>query len=407
MIEGVIILCWTILLYAWLGYPLFLNLHDKRASAAGHVGEWDPQSLPTIAVLLSAHNEEQHIAERVDNLLALEYPAEKMTVRVGADGCTDDTVNIVQRQASQHAGIFCHAVSERRGKAAMLKDLVAQSAEDILVFTDANTQFQPDTLTKLLKHFDDPTIGGVCGRLIFVSPKDFHADTPTLPYSDTSAEGVYWRWETELKERESALDSCLGANGAVYAVRRTLFWEDLPDNTIIDDFVIGMKVREQGFRMVYEPGALAYEALPDQVLHEWGRRTRIGAGGYQALALCRECLLPRYGKFAWAFWSHKVLRWFSPHLILVLLIAGWISLSSSIRVNPIAVSAFPYLITPLAISGLIAAWGLAGLLRRFRACPRPLRLVDHFMAMQAALFAGCLRFCRGNLKGYWQRTPRG
>ena len=105
-------------------------------------------------------------------------------------------------------------------------------------------------------------------------------------------------------------------------IRTGLFWAEIPDNTIIDDFVIGMKVREQGYRMVYAPTAVAREELPETLDDEWRRRIRIGAGDYQALVLCRKCLLPRYGKFAWMFWSHKVARWFTPHLLLLLTISS-------------------------------------------------------------------------------------
>jgi len=418
-----IIVCWSLLLYAWLAYPLILKYRCGRPAHAGSMCEHAPSAPPSIAVLFSAHNEEKHIESRLRNLLSLDYPADKLVVRVGADGCNDGTVEIARESAARHPNILVHEVPRRRGKAAMLKDLVSQSSESILVFTDANAAFRPDALKMLLRHFGDPAVGGVCGRLIFISagqdeshgstlpdphtPGPAYSRNPILPHSDTSPESAYWRWETNLKQRESALDSCLGGNGAIYAVRRGLFWEDLPENTIIDDFVIGMKVREQGFRMVYEPAALAHESLPGHAAHEWSRRARIGAGGYQALMLCRACLLPRYGAFAWSFWSHKVLRWFTPHLMLALLIAGWGSVLARGNRPWSCNSMFGYLTTPTIVTAVMAAWALAGMLRHLAMCPEALRLVDHFMSMQAALFAGFLRFCRGNLKGYWSRTPRG
>ena len=413
MIDAIVLFCWALLLYAWLGYPLILRFVSRRASRLSRSEEGVPLPSPTIAILLSAHNEEHHIGDRIKNLAALDGPAGKATVRVGADGCTDKSVTIVETYAAECANVEILNIPDRRGKAAMLKDLVARSHEDVLVLTDANTEFRPDAVQKLVQHLDDSRVGGVCGRLVLVPHKNASADAPPPPHLPApthispSPEGTYWRWETRLKEMESRLDSCLGANGAIYAIRRDLFWAELPDNTIIDDFVIGMKVREQGFRMVYEPQALAYEALPEQAIHEWGRRTRIGAGGYQALSLCRTCLFPRYGKFAWAFWSHKVLRWFTPHLMLLLLAAGWLSVSVSAQVVPSGVPALPRLLTPALLTVLLVAWALGGMLRRFSLCPRPLRLVDHFLSMQAALFAGFLRFCRGNLKGHWVHTPRG
>ena len=301
----------------------------------------------------------------------------------------------------------------------------------ILVFTDANTHFRPDALRQLVSHFEDPDVGGVCGRLIFKPP-----NTPTLQHSNIpippSPEGSYWDWETKLKVAESALDSCIGANGAIYAMRAELFWREIPNNTLIDDFVFGVKVREQGFRMVYEPNAVAEEDLPD-VADEWTRRVRIGAGAYQALSLCRRALLPlplespsphespnhriteSSLSFPWMFWSHKVLRWFTPHMLLALLILS-ISSTLSSALHCAQFSNTPTLqhsITPLLQSLpllFFLAGGIARLLRNTNwanlSLLRPLRLLDHFLTMQAALFAGFLRYCRGGLKGQWTRTPR-
>jgi cellulose synthase/poly-beta-1,6-N-acetylglucosamine synthase-like glycosyltransferase len=217
---------------------------------------------------------------------------------------------------------------------------------------------------------------------------------------------------------ESALDSCLGANGAIYAIRQGLFWSDIPSNTIIDDFVIGMKVREQGYRMVYEPAAIAYEEFPAKQ-DEWRRRVRIGAGDFQALTLCRRCLLPRFGWFAWSFWSHKVLRWFTPHIGAFLVLGSWFLVARAcVDRIPIAdhcslftVHSHPALLLPaiVAIGSIVlllfSVIGrvVGGESRVVRIC----RLCDHFVAMQAAIFVGFVKFCRGGLQGAWERTPRG
>ncbi|MFC1453218.1 glycosyltransferase family 2 protein, partial [Verrucomicrobiota bacterium] len=321
---AVVLLAAGLLAYAWLGYPVLLAVAAKsrpRRTAGGATGA----SERTVCILFSAHNEEGHIAERLGNLLGQEYPSERVTIRVGIDGSSDRTASIAREFARKHPNIRVHEVSERRGKIAMLKDLVARSTEDVLVFTDANTEFEPRAVATLVSHFADPGLGGVCGRLVFapsINGNAAGAGTSIHGSPDaSSSERSYWLWETGLKEMESRANSCLGANGAIYAIRRELFWKDIPDNTIIDDFVIGMKVREQGMLMVYEPDAVAHEALPAKIEHEWRRRVRIGAGDYQALAFCRRCLLPRYGRFSWMFWSHKVLRWFTPHLTL-LMVAG-------------------------------------------------------------------------------------
>jgi cellulose synthase/poly-beta-1,6-N-acetylglucosamine synthase-like glycosyltransferase len=288
-----------------------------------------------------------------------------------------------------------------------------------LVFTDANTMFRADALRKLVRHFVDPGIGGVCGRLVFVKPGE----------ENPEAEGAYWGFETKLKTWESSLDSCLGANGAVYAIRPELFWNALPPNTVVDDFVIGMKVREKGYRMVYDPTAVAEEELPEQRA-EWKRRVRIGSGDYQAISFCRRCLHPSYGWLAWAFWSHKVLRWFTPHLMLLAAIAAVIgSVIALLTDQPAPLS---HLVSAGALI-MLSLWGVARILSSVRpsisglrlpctahrAKERPptsdfrlpavgalLRLLDHFLTMQAALLAGFFRYLGGGMSGTWVRTPR-
>jgi cellulose synthase/poly-beta-1,6-N-acetylglucosamine synthase-like glycosyltransferase len=377
-----------ILVYSWILFPALLAVRRRRpASASG------PSTTPRVAFVLSAYNEERHIGARVRNLIDIDYPEAQWRAYIGVDGARDRTAEEALRAASGHPNIGVFDFSENRGKVAVLKDLVARALADpqppeILVFTDANTAFQRNAVRHLTAPFSDPAVGGVCGRLMLIAAKGAEG-----------GENVYWRVENWLKARESAVDSCLGANGATYAIRAPLFWSAIPSNTIIDDFVIGMKVREYHYRMVYEPRAIAVEEMPATLGDEWKRRVRIGAGDFQAIRLCARCLSPAYGNFAWFFWSHKVLRWFTPHLMLagiLLALAGAIADHA-----PLA----------LAILALYAGLGLAAWFGR---ASRPhssrlmqlLRGVQYLVAMQVALFAGFLRFCRGNLEGRWQRTER-
>jgi cellulose synthase/poly-beta-1,6-N-acetylglucosamine synthase-like glycosyltransferase len=382
--------------YAWVVFPVLLRWAAGRRPGLpiGGAPAGD-NPLPALTVIISAFNEETVIADRVRNLLALDYPADKLRVLIGVDGATDRTADMARRAAAGDPRVEVMAFPVNRGKVAVLKDLAARARDrvqssvfslQILVFSDANTMFDPDALRRLVAPFSDASVGGVCGRLVLGAK----------PHP--SPEGSYWRWETKLKTWESRLDSCLGANGAIYAIRAPLFPSGIPDNTIVDDFVIGMKVREAGGRFLYEPASVAREELPERA-DEWRRRVRIGAGDYQAIALCRACLHPRYGWFAWCFWSHKVLRWMTPHLILLLIACAlW-----SFALNP-----SPQVTRP-------SAWGLAGaagigiLAVAGRVFPSRVRIglaAWHFIEMQAALFAGFLRFCRGNLRGRWDRTPR-
>ena len=423
IVSGVVhILCVALvfsmglLVGSWVGYPLCLALLARltgrfrsgaHAHGGQHTGGDDSRNgeAPFLHVVLSAYNEASVIKARLANLEEGDYPSDRMAVHLGTDGCTDDTADIVRAyQRSAVMQIYLYEFPENRGKPAVLKDLVAAAKDcdshssSLLVFTDANTMFRPEAMRRLVSHFRDSSIGGVCGELVFVRPGE----------TNPEAEGAYWRFETRLKKWESALDSCLGANGAIYAIRPELFWSELPFNTVVDDFVIGMKVRELGYRMVYDPSAAAEETLPERA-DEWGRRVRIGSGDYQSVSFCRCCLLPAYGWFSWAFWSHKVFRWFTPHLMIVALAS---SLLGSLLVHgwgPSAAFGSAVVLFDLVSAGsvvLILLWWGARLSSVLGLRFSFLSLLDHFLTMQAALFAGFLRFARGNMQGSWGRTPR-
>jgi cellulose synthase/poly-beta-1,6-N-acetylglucosamine synthase-like glycosyltransferase len=397
-----------LLVYAWVGFYLIIRAAAERKLCDVDTGRLSAEGnkLPQVAVIISAYNEASVIGRRVRNLLKLNYPAELLRVYIGCDGCSDTTAEEARAAADGDPCINIIDFKQNRGKVSVLKDIVRRISEEteshrssLLVFSDANTDFSADALLKLVRHFCDDSVGGVCGRLCFV--KDGDAD------ENPAEEGLYWRMETRLKIWESAVDSCLGANGAIYAIRPELFWDGIPPNTIVDDLVIGMKVRELGFRMLYDPEAVAREELPESH-DEWGRRVRIGAGDYQALNLCRRCFSPRFGTFAWIFVSHKVLRWFTPHLLIVLyslcIYLSICGLSGEISL----LQAASAIVLSTAITAFLAC-GAVGTVLRKRASGRFSGICvacGHFIAMNAALFVGFLRLCRGDMSGTWKRTPR-
>lgn len=390
LLDGALLAVHAVIFYTWVLFPVLLLLLAPRRPLKAEQPVSD--RAPRLAIILSAYREEGCIGDRIRNLLEQDYSGTAWVAWVGVDGSKDGTGVEATKAAAGHDEIRVLEFPENRGKVAVLKDLVARActaaAPEILVFTDANTFFAPDALRRLVAPFSDPAIGGVCGRLSF-----------TKANGGETEENIYWRLENWLKARESALDSCLGANGAIYAIRTSLFWREIPSNTIIDDFVIGMKVRERNFRLVYEPDAAAVEALPLRVTDEWKRRTRIGAGDFQALRLCGHCLRPSFGAFAWLFWSHKVLRWFTPHLALtgvLLAIIGAFVLRTSTGVL------FFELYAAFAVAAFVGGRNIpfGGRLMQI------LRGVHYLVTMNAAIFAGFLRFCRGNLEGRWQRSER-
>ena len=352
--------------YSYVLYPLLLLLLSRRR-------EKTPDSTtPAVSVLISVFNEEKHIVERIENLLAQDYPG--LEILIGSDG-SDDRTNGLARQFP----VKLHAFFPRAGKPSVLNWLVPVATGELLVFSDANAMFERDALRKLVRHFGDAGIGGVCGRLVFHGP------------GRHTEEGPYWKMETWLKIRESAVDSCLGANGAIYAIRKSA-WPGIPDNTLIDDFVIGMRVREQGLRFIYDADAVANEDLPTSVGHEMTRRIRIGAGGFQSLMLCWRSLLPWRGVYSWCFWSHKVLRWFAPFFLIAAFVSNFLLLPR------------PVFLVTMILQCLFYALALANVL-----LPRKTVLFSapyYFCSINLALLFGFFRFITRTQRAAWKRTAR-
>jgi cellulose synthase/poly-beta-1,6-N-acetylglucosamine synthase-like glycosyltransferase len=363
-----------VIIYSYAIYPLLLALLPaRRGETTVEPAEW-----PSISVLISVYNEEKHITERIENLLALDYPADQLEIIIGSDGSNDRTNDLVGNFVDSRVKLY--AFEERGGKPSVLNRLIPQARGELLVFSDANAMFASNALRKLARHFGDTRIGGVCGRLVL------HGDN-----SETD-EGPYWKLETYLKTHESALDSCLGANGAIYAIRKSS-WPGIPDNTFVDDFVVGMRVRERGVRVIYDTEAVATEELPQSVGHEMTRRIRIGAGDFQALFLCWRSLLPWHGVYVWSFWSHKVLRWVAPFFMITALVANAALLCQPLFAVLLALQLTFYL---LAIIG--------SMMRR-----RKIVLFSaphYFVVINLSLLLGFFRFITGTQQAAWKRTVR-
>jgi cellulose synthase/poly-beta-1,6-N-acetylglucosamine synthase-like glycosyltransferase len=247
--------------------------------------------------------------------------------------------------------------------------------------SDANTMYAPDAVRALVGHFADARVGCVCGELVLESPQ-----------GGGSGEGLYWKYETLLKRMESDLGFLLGATGGIFAIRRSLF-RPLPPTTIVEDFVTAMKILEGGHRVCYEPQAQATESTAPTMREEMRRKSRIGAGGFQAIGMTAAMLDPRRGLPALGYWSHKILRWFVPFLML-----GALASNLALAVEPV------YALF-LALQIAAYAVGLQGLLPR-SFDHRLLRPVRYFFMMNLALFIGFFRFVAGTQRVTWERAQR-
>jgi len=380
-----------LILYTYLGYPLILlllaNIKQVAADIRFGLGKRNRRrrredaQVPTVSLVFAAHNEAAVIAQKMRNCKHLDYPAGRLEILVGCDGCTDRTAALARQANVPNARIL--EFSDRGGKPATLNHLVPMAQGEIVVLCDANTLFEPDTLTSLVRHFEGRDVGCVCGELRLVDAG-----------KRRSSEGLYWKYETMLKFLESRLNMLVGANGGVFAIRRDLF-SPLPPDGIIDDFLVAMRIRETGRRVIYDPEAVATEEVAAGVRHEFRRRVRIGAGNFHALKYTWKLLNPARGLIAFSYWSHKVIRWFVP----VALVAA--------ETSAILLSGNP-LCAALAMLGVgFVGLGLAGY--RLEMQGRywsPFSVPYYFLSMNLALLLGLVRFLRRSQSTVWKPTPR-
>lgn len=372
---------YPLVLFAWDGLrQVKLNARSIRSGAVKAQASLPPPPAPKVSLVVAAYNEASCIGQKIQNSLALDYPAERLEVLIGSDGSSDGTDDIVRAAADKRVKL---SPGPRGGKTTVLNRCIPSAQGEIIILSDANTHIEPDAIRKLVRHFEDPEVGAVCGKLRLYNPtkKDFE-------------ESAYWSYESLIKLYEGKLGSVVGANGGLYAIRRKLFTQ-LPPSTVCDDFVIPMRILEHGYKVVYEPEAVAMEETTEDYDKEFGRRARIAAGNFQSLKLVPGLLSPTAGFRAFAFWSHKVLRWVAPALMALVLVANLFLLDSAFFRLALAAQLLFY---GLAAAGK-ANW-FEGKLRK--ACS----IAYYFVTMNVALVVGFWRFLRNSQRAAWDRTAR-
>lgn len=373
--------CVALIAYSYIFYPLLLALLARMApQSSPPVGRLSVLPLE-VGCIVSAYNEERHIEQRVTNFLAQEPQGVRLKIYVGSDGSRDRTAEIIMRMASDR--VVPLAFEQNRGKASVLNDLVAASTEPVLIFSDANTMFEPGAIEALLAPMSDPAVGVSCGELDLQASKGSNQDS------------VYWRYEQYLKRTEAKIGGLLGANGAIYAIRRQ-YVQPLPADWINDDFRIAMDAAVAGARLEYVPTARAIEETPDHIHEEYRRRVRIGIGNYQAFFGRPEYLLRTNWATRLSYVSHKVLRWFTPHLMFIALLAStWLAFDSSFYLWLAALQWLAY-----------AASTLHQCVKPDARLPKLAQLIVFFITLNWAFAVAYWRFVTGRYSGSWRSTQR-
>lgn len=367
----------VLLAYTYAGYPLVALMRSR----------WWPKrhrrapGEPTVSIVVAAHNEAACIEARIENLLALDYPADRLQIIVGSDGSTDDTANRASRFVE--AGVRVHVFRRWRGKAAVLNRLVMSASGEIVLFADARQRFDAGVVKELVSHFADPTVGAVSGELMLSAN-----NTGTSVGRGTS---FYWRYEKFIRFHEGRAASTVGATGAIYAIRRSLF-EPIPTDTILDDVLIPLRIVRKGYFVQFEPRARAFQAVSADAQQECVRKRRTIAGMFQLFARERWLLNPRQNPLWFETISHKGLRLVLPALHAVLF-------ATSMALT----DGFVYLTALVAQVGFYAAAATGHVFRKVR---RPIVLtVPYAMCLMLwATIVGFARFITDRQRVTWEQS---
>ena len=378
LIATLLCACLAILLYTYVGYPVVLLLW-RRLKPSQRV---DRRTItPSVSLIIPAWNEAERLEARIKNCLELHYPKDKLEIIIVSDGSTDNINSVVHPFKQQ--GIRFVRLNERSGKAVALSVGVAIAQGEIIVFADARQRFAQDAIEHLVANFNDSTVGAVSGELILESGSGA---------GETEGVGLYWRLEKWIRRQEAVIDSVIGATGAIYAIRKALY-QPLPAGTILDDVMIPMSIVMQGYRVVFEARAQAYDQRLDDMRQEFVRKVRTLAGNFQMLVRWPMFLKPLHNRLYIQYLSHKVCRLSVPFILIILLPA---SLASHGKIGTYFLSA-QILLYGMALIGWI--------LLRIGVRERVTGAAFTFCLLNAAVFVGAVRYFSGS-QNLWQKTSR-
>lgn len=385
--EIFLLIAILIIFYSYVGYGLIVFVLNKLLHKSKVTLEINKNTkLPSLTLLIAAYNEQDCIEEKTLNSLSLDYPKNLIKILFITDGSTDNTNKIVQK----FPNIILLFESARNGKIAATKRAMEYVDSEIVVFSDANTTINNDALLKIVKHYQNPKVGGVaCEKKVRVQKVD---------NASGAGEGFYWKYESFLKQQDSDFYSVVGAAGELFSIRTKLF-EPIPSDSIIEDFFMTMKIAEKGYVIKYEPEAYAIEDPSFSVAEEYKRKTRIAAGGIQSIIRLKSLLNPfKQPALTFLYVSHRVLRWtLAPISLLVIVILSFIlALKGSLIGQFLALTQILFYF--LALVGFI--------LRNKKVKAKVFYIPFYFTFMNYAVYVGAIRYFKGQQSVVWDKSKR-
>lgn len=381
-----------IVMYTYVGYgiTLYLLIKVRRLLGIGRKKTSSGDCEPEVTLFIAAYNEKDFVAAKMKNTLELNYPANKLHIVWITDGSDDGTPDLLH----QYPEATVYHTPERNGKIGAMNRGMQYVKTPVVIFSDANTMLGKDSIQRIVKLFDDPKVGCVSGEKRIV---DKASDT-----ASGAGEGLYWKYESALKKWDAELYSVVGAAGELFAIR-TVLYREVEKDTLLDDFIISLRIAQQGYTIQYDPEAYAIESASANVKEELKRKIRISAGGIQSVVRLRSLLnIFKYGKLSFQYISHRVLRWtLTPLCLLLLLPVGYILGYHE------GLFDFGFYATVFWLQVLFYLAALSGWFFESRSTRIKLLFVPYyFFIMNLSVFLGFSRYLKRTQTVNWERAKR-
>ncbi len=390
------ILFWFLLFivfYAYIGYGivLYVLVKLKRITAGTKPAIPDAAYEPEVTLFIAAYNEKDFVAEKIRNSRELDYPADKLHMVWVTDGSDDGTPD----ELKKYEGVTVHHLPQRNGKIGAMNRGMQFVKTPVVVFCDANTMLGRESIRRIVKLFSNPQVGCVSGeKRIFSKDKDAAAG---------AGEGLYWKYESTLKKWDAELYSVVGAAGELFAIRTQLY-QEVERDTLLDDFIISLRVAQQGYTIQYDPEAYAIESASANVKEELKRKIRISAGGIQSVIRLRSLLnVFKYGTLSFQYISHRVLRWTLAPLALLLLLPAGFALAFSEGILDFGPYSLLFWLQILFYISALLGWYLENKSIKVKVLFVPY----YFFIMNLSVFLGFKRYLKGSQSVNWERAKRG
>ncbi|MGD1947117.1 MAG: glycosyltransferase family 2 protein [Croceivirga sp.] len=382
-----------IIFYSYLGYGilLFAIIKIRRALGLGKPFEGNENYEPEVTLFVAAYNEKEYLDEKVANAKSLNYPQEKVTQLWVTDGSDDGTPELLKK----YKEVTVLHEPARNGKIAAMNRGMNHVKTPIVIFSDGNTNLGKDSIKEIVRLFRDPKVGCVSGeKRIYSKDVDSAAG---------AGEGMYWKYESQLKTWDAELYSVVGAAGELFAIRTEL-WEAVEKDTLLDDFMISLRVAMKGKTIQYNPEAYAIENASANVKEELKRKIRISAGGIQSVVRLAPLLnIFKYGTLSFQYISHRVLRWTLTPLLLLMIIPMNLLLAVEEGLFSFGMFGLLFWGQVLFYAAALLGWFLEN--RQIRL--KVLFIPYYFFIMNLSVFLGFGRYLKGNQSVNWERAKRG